>query len=94
MPWIAVVRAHLFVFLPPGAAPSMAYWDVQHLFALVCADITAVAIGLFLVVVFHLPYYAVLDDKAESCYIRAICRVEEVGQKLLTVGAFYRVKYC
>jgi hypothetical protein len=77
LPGIGVVQPDIPVLLPSLAAPGMTDGDVHHMLSLVRADIAAIAIRLFLVIVFHFPYYIMLHYGRKGCNIRAVSGVEE-----------------
>jgi hypothetical protein len=54
----------------------MYYRDVHHMLALVCADVTAIAVCLFLVIVFGLPNAFIPGQQPESCDVRKIGRMK------------------
>ena len=76
LPGIGIIEFYVFVFLAAGSASHMYYRDVHHMLALVCADVTAIAVCLFLVIVFGLPNAFIPGQQPESCDVRKIGRMK------------------
>jgi Na+-transporting NADH:ubiquinone oxidoreductase subunit NqrB len=67
-PIIAVLCAYISIFLPAFFASHVFYGNIEHMFAFVRRNITAVSIGLFLKIIMYLPNHFILHNGCKSGY--------------------------
>ena len=76
-PGVTVVHKHVGIFLTTFIATHMLYGDIEHVLALVRADIATIPVGLLLKIVMRLPNHFLLCDGSKSSDVGKVCWMKQ-----------------